>query len=123
MLSRITGILGPFPEHVLLNGKDTAKYFILSNIVYERTEDGRYMYTYPKKTTLAARLHIDVKVADEDELLFLQFVEELLNLDPKKRHSAKSALKHKWLQDVGEVDYYPKRVDADEEVDDDVEDV
>ena len=42
MLSRITGILGQFPQSVLQRGKDTGKYFSLSNIVYERDDDGSF---------------------------------------------------------------------------------
>jgi hypothetical protein len=32
------GILGPFPSSVLAAGKETIKYFTLSNVVYEKTE-------------------------------------------------------------------------------------
>ena len=33
----ITGVLGPFPPRVLARGKETIKYFTLSNIVYEKS--------------------------------------------------------------------------------------
>jgi len=55
MLSRITGILGSFPPHVLINGKDSGKYFTLSNIVYERDEDGSFHLIFPKKTKITFR--------------------------------------------------------------------
>lgn len=36
MLARITGILGPFPEHVLHAGKETSSFFAASSVVYDR---------------------------------------------------------------------------------------
>jgi hypothetical protein len=35
---QLSGILGPFPSSVLAAGKETIKYFTLSNVVYEKTE-------------------------------------------------------------------------------------
>jgi hypothetical protein len=45
------GILGPFPSSVLAAGKETIKYFTLSNVIYEKTEaeegePGMYIYMY-----------------------------------------------------------------------------
>jgi hypothetical protein len=39
------GILGPFPSSVLAAGKETIKYFTLSNVIYEKTEaeDGEHV--------------------------------------------------------------------------------
>ncbi len=125
MLSRITGILGNFPDHVLSSGKETAKYFTLSDIVYDRNEEGKFIYIYPKKTTLQARLHLGEEDHFDDdennentqwkkreltneEVVFLDFVKELLNLDPYKRVSAKQALLHKWFDNMEEVPFYPK---------------
>lgn len=112
MLSRITGILGSFPEHVLQQGKDTGKYFTLNNIVYERDEEGNFHLIFPKMTNLASRLHfqhhhykhlhpnpVDLK----DEELFVDFIRVLLHLDPKKRPTANEALKHPWLSDADTV--------------------
>ena len=61
MLSRITGILGPFPQKVLQAGKDTGNYFSISNLVYGRDEDNGFQLILPKKTNLRARLHMPVK--------------------------------------------------------------
>ena len=33
----MSGVLGPFPPRVLARGKETIKYFTLSNIVYEKS--------------------------------------------------------------------------------------
>jgi serine/threonine protein kinase len=109
MLSRIIGILGPFPQHVLHNGKDTSKYFTLSNVVYERIDEGSVALLYPKKTNLAARLHIDVQQMDEEQFMFLDFANQLLHLDPTKRPTATELLGHPWLENA-DTQYIPPPV-------------
>ena len=107
MLSRITGILGPFPESILANGRDTGKYFTLSNIVYERDDDGAFHLIFPKKTDLRTRLHFSAKPEDqtEDENLFVEFIRSLLDTNPTKRPTAEEALKHPWLNDADTVSF------------------
>ena len=110
MLSRITGILGQFPPSVLQRGKDTGKYFSLSNIVYERDEDGSFHLIFPKRTDLAARLHMPAgddssssgKITVDEEL-FVDFTRQMLHLDPDQRMTAEEALQHPWLQDADTV--------------------
>lgn len=98
MLARIIAILGPLPKNVLQAGKDSLKYFVGSSVLYERSEDdGAYCLAYPKRTSLAARLHIDIKTSTPDEKDFLDFVHQLLDLDPATRPSAADALRHRWL--------------------------
>lgn len=110
MLSRITGILGPFPEEVLLTGRETSKYFTLNGIVYEKDEEDSYHLIFPKKTSLKTRLHLDDSEGKspeqiKDEELFLDFIASLLHLDPKKRLTARQALKHPWLADADTVKF------------------
>lgn len=106
MLSRITGILGAFPQNVLQRGKDTGKYFSLSNIVYERDEEGSFHLIFPKKTDLASRLHMPENPTagfSADEIQFVDFVRQMLHLDPAQRMSAEQALAHPWLADADTV--------------------
>lgn len=131
MLSRITGILGPFPPEVLHSCREANKYFTLNNIVYEKdTTDPagtQFHLIFPKKTNLRKRLHLDTlsmqqhhiipttrKISNSrtgetfettDEELFVDFVEELLNLNPDERYSAKQALRHPWLEDADTVQF------------------
>ena len=90
MLARISSIVGPFPETMLLRGRHAHKYFV-DGMVYERDRTGLPYLLRPKATSLAARTHTD------DEL-FLSFVGSLLQIDPDERPTAEQALQHPWLQ-------------------------
>jgi len=106
MLSRITGILGPFPNHVLEASRETGKYFSLSNIVFERDEEGSFNLIFPKKTNLRSRLHLAASNnldMSTDDALFLDFVRQMLHLDPAKRMTAAEALAHPWLADADSI--------------------
>jgi serine/threonine protein kinase len=109
MLSRISGILGPYPENVLRTGRDTSKYFTLSHIVYERDEVGNFHLIFPKKTSLKMRLHCDGVnwKLGKDEELFVDFVKQTLHLDPQKRPTAYEALQHPWLADADTIEFEP----------------
>jgi len=106
MLCRIEGILGPYPEYMVETGPEAPKYFNMSGIIYERDEeDGLISLIYPKKTSLRARLHLPpAGVASEDEENFLDFVNLMLQVDPRKRPSAAEALNHPWLEGASELD-------------------
>lgn len=100
MLSRITGILGPFPKRVLDEGKEVHKYFTRTDIVYERDEDNRFSMIFPKKTCLQARLHLPLTDVTPEEALFVDFIQQMLHLDPLLRLTAAEALQHPWLADA-----------------------
>lgn len=102
MLSRITGILGNFPLHVLGAGRETHKYFTPNNIVYDRDEDENYLLIFPKKTNLRDRVHLPSKLSMDEEL-FLDFLYQMLDLDPEQRLTASEALQHPWLADADSV--------------------
>jgi len=161
MLARIAGIVGPYPQEMLAAGKETQKYFTLSNIVYDRAPEGQggssgrggaggeddddddedeagggggFVLIYPKKTSLEARLHMlpsqryylnaasslssplslretsatapppASQVSDEEADLFVDFVRQLLCIDPNKRPTASQALAHPWLAGADDFD-------------------
>ena len=66
MLSRISAIVGPFPDGLLARGRHAHKYFV-DGLVYERDRNGLPFVLRPKLTSLRARCHTD----DEQ---FLSFV-------------------------------------------------
>jgi serine/threonine protein kinase len=43
ILCRMQSLLGPFPAHMLENGREVHKFFSAKGQVYERTEDGTVM--------------------------------------------------------------------------------
>jgi serine/threonine protein kinase len=114
MFVYVTGILGPFPPHVLNRGKETPKYFTQANFVYERTDQG-FTMIYPKRTTLPRRLHLEAYppleyclengIEPTDEAWFVDFVNTLLHLDPYKRPKATEALRHPWLRGAYDIDF------------------
>ncbi|RHN52416.1 putative protein kinase CMGC-DYRK-PRP4 family [Medicago truncatula] len=75
---------------MLAKGRDT-KYFTKIHMLYERNQESNMLeYLIPKKTSLRHRLPI----RDQG---FIDFVDHLLEVNPKKRPSASEALKHPWL--------------------------
>ena len=118
MLSRIMSILGEYPSNVLEEGRDVSKYFTASNtIIYEQNTENtnnEISLIFPKKTTLASRLHINEEeynnnnnenIIPTDETLFVDFVRESLLLDPIKRPTAKDILRHVWLESAYDIDF------------------
>jgi len=145
--------MGPFPQRVLQSGRETGKYFTVSNIVYERDSDSGFQLILPKKTDLRTRLHFppdnfvssdrsntanNAPITPEERLdnnLFVDFVQQMLNLDPAERLTAEEALQHPWLEDAdrihigeyiirqpGEYPPPPPPYDEEDEDDDDEED-
>ncbi|XP_074370842.1 uncharacterized protein LOC141711995 [Apium graveolens] len=91
LLARVIGIIGPIEQDMLAKGRDTYKYFTKNHMLYERNQDtNRLEYLISKKTSLRHRL----PMGDQG---FVDFVNHLLEVKPKKRPSASEALKHPWL--------------------------
>ncbi|KAK1371911.1 putative serine/threonine-protein kinase dyrk2 [Heracleum sosnowskyi] len=91
LLARVIGIIGPIDQYMLAKGRETYKYFTKNHMLYERNQDtNRLEYLIPKKTSLRHRL----PMGDQG---FIDFVNHLLEVNPKKRPSASEALKHPWL--------------------------
>lgn len=108
MLARIIGILGPFPDVLMRNQPEAAKYFIgAGTVAYEHRQDEGYFIIHPKNTNLRARLHITSEPSefgDSEDDLFVDFVTKMLELDHRKRWTAVDALSHPWLRNANEVD-------------------
>lgn len=123
MLGKIISILGPFPQEVMKNCKESNKYFTTnSSVVYECNDDenneaanGSISLIFPKKTNLYNRLNIKKqkrKHENEDvneENLFVDFLYELLNLDPLQRITAEEALNHPFLHN-GHINDFPEYI-------------
>ena len=125
MLSRIEAICGPFPRHMIANGRNSHRIFTDSGLIYEKissdevddeerlshcssdddADKSLYNVYQPKMTTVAARLGFDEDFMDQPKLseddkkraLFVDFVSKLLTVDPDSRPSAAEALNHPWI--------------------------
>ena len=118
MLSRIEAICGPFPRHMIAQGRQSSRFFTKSGLLYELVESderrtnpltdddetGLFDVFQPKRTTLAARLGFDAEAIQQgstpeaqDEALFVDFCKSLLTIDPDSRPTAQEALQHPWI--------------------------
>jgi serine/threonine protein kinase len=96
MLVRIESICGTFPPHMLSRGRHTSKFFSSSGVVHEKnSQTGEMELLYPKHTSLKHRLS-----SSTDDPLFLDFIEQMLQIDPKKRLTAEKALHHPFFRCV-----------------------
>lgn len=91
LLARMEGILGPTPEWMITEGRYSHRYFTQSKQIFDRSPTGLFEILQPKKTCLKARL----APADDG---FVDFLDFLLQVNPRHRPSAVQALRHPWLQ-------------------------
>eukprot|EP00899_Mesostigma_viride_P013059 jgi/Mesvir1/21754/Mv04159-RA.1 len=92
LLARVVGILGEIDRSLLDRGKYSHKFFTKKYQLYEINPDtGQYEILHPKLSSLAHR----VPQADKE---LLDFMSQLLQVDPDKRPSAEEALAHPWLR-------------------------
>ncbi|CAJ1332552.1 unnamed protein product [Effrenium voratum] len=97
LLARILGIVGDFPYPMMTSGKYVPQYFTQDGQLYQEIEGqpcperGRRLHLLvPKKTSMRQRM----RTGDE---VFLDFLTQLLQLDPSKRPTAAEASKHPFL--------------------------
>ena len=105
------GIIGPFPEYMMKEGRLVANFFTREGLIYqevkEEEESGQSKNRKPKPTeTDDDEMKIHVLVAKKttlktrlqcEDAYFVDFVRWLLEIDPLKRPTAKEALQHPWL--------------------------
>jgi dual specificity tyrosine-phosphorylation-regulated kinase 2/3/4 len=125
MLSRIEAICGVFPRHMIAQGRQAGRFFTKCGLLFERVgegddnescsnveEDGKKSFDIfqPKITTLASRLGFEpdlmnrfdsgetVSQEERRQALFVDFVRNVLTIDPEVRPTADAALRHPWMQ-------------------------
>lgn len=115
LLARVVGIIGPIPEKIMKKGRQVPQFFTREGLIYQNPGDndasrshtmsdisephnrrrpndtGKIQILLPKKTSLKHRL------ANCDDQAFVDFIRQLLELDPDKRPTAKEAMEHPWL--------------------------
>lgn len=122
MLSRIEAVCGPFPRHMIAQGRQSNRFFTKSGLLYElvepdehhsgsasnREDPGLFDVFQPKRTTIASRLGYDPKALqhaatsdEQDQAMFVDFCRSLLTVDPDSRPSAAEALQHPWITTGG----------------------
>ncbi|KAI3748853.1 hypothetical protein L6452_12243 [Arctium lappa] len=91
LLARVIGMLGPIDTDMLMRGQETSKYFTDEFDLYRiNQETNQLEYILPQETSLEG--HVQVS-----DTLFIDFVRELLEINPRRRPTARQALQHPWL--------------------------
>ncbi|WJX64161.1 hypothetical protein P8452_48976 [Trifolium repens] len=91
ILARMIGMFGPFDMEMLVKGQETHKYFTKEyDIYFVNEETDQLEYLIPEESSLEQHLQIT-------DIMFIDFVSYLLNVNPKRRPTARQALKHPWL--------------------------
>ncbi|KAG5305374.1 protein kinase [Histoplasma capsulatum G186AR] len=87
-LTHMIALLGPPPERLLGQGRETTKYF---------DHDGAFRYPelIPENVSLVDSLS---QIKDEDKISFLAFIMRMLRWQPEERSSAKDLLADPWLR-------------------------
>ncbi|KAK6929479.1 Protein kinase domain [Dillenia turbinata] len=91
ILARMFGLLCPIDMEMLVKGQETHKYFTEEYDLYHINEETNQVeYIIPEESSLDRHL----RVSDSG---FIEFVHDLLEMNPVRRPSASEALEHPWL--------------------------
>ncbi|KAL3035283.1 hypothetical protein AAZX31_02G241400 [Glycine max] len=91
ILARMIGMLGSIDMEMLVKGQETHKYFTKEYDIYYETDQLEYII--PEESSLEQHLQVT-------DTMFIDFVRYLLSINPKRRPSARQALRHPWLSYV-----------------------
>lgn len=91
ILARMIGMLGPIDLEMLEQGQETHKYFTKEYDLYHINEETNQLeYIIPESSMLEHRLPVT-------DAGFIDFVRNLLEINPERRPTAVEALEHPWL--------------------------
>ncbi|KAD5962104.1 hypothetical protein R6Q59_014364 [Mikania micrantha] len=91
LLARVIGMLGPIDTDMLERGQETSKYFTDEFDLYHINEETNELeYISPQETSLEDRVQVS-------DALFIDFIRNLLEINPRRRPTAREAMKHHWL--------------------------
>ncbi|XP_041000448.1 serine/threonine-protein kinase ppk15-like isoform X2 [Juglans microcarpa x Juglans regia] len=91
ILARMIGMLGPIDQEMLVQGQETHKYFTEEYDLYCINEETDQLeYIIPESSSLVHRLQVN-------DIGFIDFVKNLLEINPQRRPTAVEALEHPWL--------------------------
>ncbi|KAL9351851.1 hypothetical protein Peur_054531 [Populus x canadensis] len=91
ILARMIGMLGPIHSEMLVMGQETHKYFTEEyDLYYSNEETNQIEYLIPEESLLEHHLQVS-------DVGFIDFMRNLLELNPLRRLTAKEALEHPWL--------------------------
>ncbi|KAL9230200.1 hypothetical protein vseg_005585 [Gypsophila vaccaria] len=91
LLARVIGLIGPIDLEMLLRGQETQKYFTKEYDLFHINEDTDQMeYIIPERSSLDHHLPVS-------DTGFMDFLKYLLQINPRRRPTAKQALNHPWL--------------------------
>jgi serine/threonine protein kinase len=127
MLSRIEAICGPFPRSMIVQGRQSGRFFTKCSLLFERVSKSddddddsdsseadapaqHFDIFQAKKTTLSARLGFAPDLMEDydagksmtqeqtKQANFVDFCRQMLTVDPDRRPTAAQALEHPWMQ-------------------------
>ncbi|XP_073283147.1 uncharacterized protein [Primulina huaijiensis] len=100
LLARMIGLLGPIDVSMLKKGQETHKFFTEEyDMYYLNEETDQVEYIFPVESSLEDHLQI----SDPGLIDFLKF---LLQINPKRRPTAREALKHPWFSHAYQVNSF-----------------
>ncbi|XP_044509824.1 probable serine/threonine-protein kinase dyrk1 isoform X2 [Mangifera indica] len=88
ILARMIGMLGPIDLDMLVNGQETYKYFTKEYDLFFETDQLEYII--PEEYSLEHQLQVS-------DAKFIDFIRNLLEINPLRRPTAREALEHPWL--------------------------